>query len=208
MNASLSKLLLIPALAITMLVVCGTALAQGTATGPATGHIVDPGPIVVIGDPVSPIPIDLDTLGPPWTKGISDPNGAVTAPGTMDMVEYILNVGTEPWLDWHEHILQPPAGLPQSTWASVTGLFINGNPITFTSTGLGTPNLWMENFSQPVLPGDILLIEKKVNVFPTTVGSGGPLMRIEEYPTPEPASAALMGLGSLLLMARRKGTAG
>ena len=52
-----------------------------------------------------------------------------------------------------------------------------------------------------MLPGDILLIKKKANVAP--LGKGGSL-RIEEYPTPEPASAALMGIGSLLLMARRK----
>jgi len=179
---------------------CNTTLAQGTASGPFTIHVVDPGPIALIGDPTSPIPIDLDPLGPPWTKSIEDSNGAVTSPGTMDMVEYIQNVGTEPWLDWHEHILSPPFGLPQSTWASVTGLSINGFPISFNATGLGTPNLWLDTFSQPVLPGDILLVEKKINVDPTTVASGRPLLRVQEYPTPEPASASLLatlGLGVL-----------
>lgn len=205
MNAPPVRLLLTPLFVLSMLMMCTSALAQGTATGPGTSHIVDPGPIVVIGDPTAPIPIDLDITGPPWNKGISDPKGEIIAPGSMDMIEYIQNVGTEPWYDWHEHILAPPAGLPQSNWVDVIGLFVNGTAIGYTATGLGTPILDLDNFSQPVLPGDILLIEKRVEVFPSTTGSGGPLLRIHEYPTPEPASLALLGIGALSVLGRRKG---
>ncbi len=189
---------LIPAMAIAVLVISQAAYAQGTATGPATGHEVVPGPNVFIGDITAPIEIDLDPIGPPWTKGIFDPNGFVAAPGLLKMTETILNVGDEPWTDWHEIILDPPAGLPQSNWAAVGGLSVNGSAITFDMTGLGTPTLDLFNFSSPVLPGDILVIEKFAEVYPTS----GPMLRIEEYPTPEPASAALIGLGSLMLVRR------
>ncbi len=206
MNTSLSKRILIPVLAVVFLSMSNTAFAQGTATGPFTGHTVDPGPIVLIGDPASPIPIDLDPLGSPWLKSITDPSGVVTNPAgeLLVMIETIQNVGTEPWLDWHEHILPNAAGVSSSTWFSVK-LSINGSLIGFTPTGLGTADLWLDNFSLPVLPGDVLVIEKEVEVFPLLPGTAGPILRIQEYPTPEPASAALMGLGSLLLMARRKG---
>jgi hypothetical protein len=78
---------------------------------------------------------------------------------------------------------------------------INGNPVVLNASGLGTPNLTLNNFSQPVLPGDIMNIRKTINVFVSPV----PLnMQIAEYPTPEPASFALLGLGSLAVLRRRK----
>lgn len=205
MNAKLSKLILAPILAVALFAMCNTVSAQGTATGPFTGHIVDPGPIVLIGDPVNPIPIDLDPNGLPWSKSITDPNFVITNPAgeLLIMIETIRNVGTEPWLDWHEHILPNAAGVSSSTWFSVK-LSINGSPIGFSSLGLGTSDLWLDTFSQQVLPGDILVITKEVEVFPLGPGTSGPILRLQEYPTPEPASAALMGIGSLLILARRR----
>ena len=195
--------ILAPVLMLSVLLTTQSAFAQGTATGPGTSHIVEPGLNVYIGDLVSPIPIDLDPFGPPWNKGIADPNGEITAPGALKMHETILNVGDEPWTDWHEIILDPPFGLPQSNWIGVSDLLINGTSIGFSVTGIGTPEIDLFNFSQPVLPGDILQIEKQIEVYPTTTPSGGPLLRILEYPTPEPASAALIGMGSLLILRRR-----
>jgi len=203
MKLSITKFILTPILTLVLLATCNTAWAQGTASGPATGHIVDPGPIVVIGDPTNPFPIDLDPNGAPWFKSIDDPNGVIVVPGLLEMKETIINVGTEPWFDWHEHILAPPAGLPQSNWFGV-GMLLNGIPLGFTPTGLGTPNLWLDNFSLPVLPGDVLEITKLVEVDPSTAASGGPLLRIQEYPTPEPASAALLGIGSVVLLGKRR----
>ncbi len=206
MNIKQFKQILVPALALALFTMCSSAFAQGTATGPFTLHTIDPGPIVLIGDPVNPIPIDLDPNGPPWLKSITDPNFVVNDPAgeLLSMVETIQNVGTEPWLDWHEHILPNAVGVTSSTWFSVK-LSINGSLIGFTPTGLGTADLWLDNFSQQVLPGDILLIEKEVVVFPVPAPGTGPILRIQEYPTPEPASAALLGLGSLLVLGRRKG---
>lgn len=200
MNASLTRLLLAPVFTLGLLMMCNTALAQGTATGPITSHIVDPGPVVVIGDPVSPIPIDLEPTGAPWLKDISDPFGNIISGGPLDLNETIINVGSEPWLDWHEHILPDATGIVPGVWTFVD-MTINGNPITFNAVGLNTPDLWLDTFSQPVLPGDVLNIRKIIDATP---GPALLQMRIAEYPTPEPASAALLGLGSMLLMARRK----
>ncbi len=205
MNALTSRLKFTPILTLALLMMCNTALAQGTATGMFTSHFVDPGPVVLIGDAISPIPIDLDPTGAPWSKSITDPGGVITNPAgeLLTMIETILNVGTEPWLDWHEQILPNATGVSSSSWISVK-LSINGTPIGFSDMGLGTGNLWLDTFSQPVLPGDILEIIKEVEVFPLSPGSTGPILRIQEYPTPEPASAALIGIGSLVLFGKRR----
>ncbi len=197
-----ARLLLAPVFTLALLTMCNSTLAQGTATGPITNHIVDPGPVVVIGDPVSPIPIDLDPLGQPWIKNISDPNGNIISGGLLDLNETIINVGNEPWFDWHEHILPDATGIVPGVWTFVD-MTINGNPITFNAVGLNTPDLWLDTFSQPVFPGDVLNIRKIIDATP---GPALLQMRIAEYPTPEPASAALIGIGSLILMARRKAT--
>jgi hypothetical protein len=203
MNTSLTRLILAPALALTLLAMSSTAWAQGTATGPFTSHFVTPGPEVLVGDAANPIPIDLDPTGSPWFKSITDPNGLITSTTALSMTETILNVGTEPWFDWHQVILPNAAGVPSSTWLSVD-LLINGSPITFSSTGLGTAILDVDTFSQPVLPGDILTIQNVVEVFPVPPPSTGAILRLQQFPTPEPASAGLIGLGALTLLGKRR----
>ena len=204
MLRSMTQTALIPILTLALLITCSPAWAQGTATSPFTAAEVEPGPIVFIGSPTDPIPIDLDPFGGPWSKSITDPNNLITVPTLLPMVETIINVGTEPWLDWHEHILPNAAGVTSpSTWFSVK-LSVNGVPIGFSSAGLGTQDLWLDTFSQPVLPGDILTIEKEVEAFPLSAGTGGPILRLQEYPTPEPASAALIATGSLVLLGTRR----
>lgn len=211
MQRSLTSNFFAPILTLTLLIMSSPVWAQGTATSPFTAHEVEPGPIVYVGGPLDsingpdPIPIDLDPTGGPWSKSITDPDFLITTPTILQMVETIINVGDEPWFDWHEHILPNAAGVPSSsTWVSVK-LFVNGTPITFASGGLGTQDLWVDTFSQPVLPGDILTVEKEVEAFPLPFPTGDPILRLQEYPTPEPASAALIGLGGLALLKRRHG---
>jgi len=189
--------------AVALLVFTSSAArAQGTATGPNTNHNVGPGPSVLIGNPSSPIPIDLDPNGPPWTKTLNDPNFLLLNGGPLNLNETIINVGTEPWFDWHEHLLPDASGAFPGNWSSVQ-MSVNGNPIAFNVIGIGTPNLWLDTFSLPVLPGDILNIRKIIDVFPGIPGVVNQPIVIQEYPTPEPASAALIGLGAITLLFRR-----
>jgi hypothetical protein len=183
--------------------------AQGTSTGPFTVDVVQPGPVVFIGTAANPVPIDLDPVGPPWLKSVMDPQNIVQGPAILDLVETILNVGTEPWTDWHEVLLPPPVGVVPSTWANVVGLSINNNPIGFSAFGIGLQTLDLYGFSQPVLPGDVFQIHKQVQVFGSLTGVGGELLRILEYPTtvPEPSALVLVAAAALTFTCRRPCTA-
>lgn len=194
----------------TILIFATSALAQGTATGPSTFHYADPGGFVYIGgtgDTVNgpaPYPIDLDVSGPPWRKAIlSDPVAGFGA-GNLTFIETIQNIGTEPWYDWHEEVLPVAVG---AAWLGVNSLSVNGSPITFNQTITGS-NLTIDGFSQPVLPGEVMVIEKELLTTANLVGPDQKLVDVLEYPTPEPGSAVLMGMGALLVLRRFRRLAG
>ena len=184
---------------LTLLVAHRGANAQGVSSPLFTIHTVSPGPTVFIGSAASPVPVDLDPAGPAWNKSIGDPNQNVTGIATIDIVETLVNAGTEVWTDWHEFMLPPPVGLVPPVWTNVVSLSVNGNPISFTATGLGTGSLDLFNFSQSVLPGDIFGIHKKALVDGSIVANGA-FLRIQEYPTtvPEPTCLALFATGALM----------
>ncbi len=206
----LSKIVLSALLFVSMGMICNTALAQGTATGPFTVSAVGPGLIVLVGDAGSPIPIDLDPTGPPWSKSFFDDSGFTTGGGTLNIIETILNVGTEAWGDWHAEILGDPASASApSFWSSVTSMEVNGSPITFTTVGVSTKEIWLDDFSMPVLPGDILTINKQIDVFSNTAGINMvPLVRLQQFPTPflipEPSACLLLAIGCTGLACSRR----
>lgn len=170
------------------------SFAQGVSTPLFTNHVVVPGPLVEIGNAANPIPVDLDPLGPPWNKSVGDPNNIVMGLSNVDFIETLVNVGTEPWTDWHEVFLAPPVGLIPPVWTNVFGLSVNSAPITFTATGLGTGTLDLFNFSQPVLPGNVFRIHKRGLIDGSLISAG--FLRLQEYPTtvPEPANLAFFAL--------------
>jgi len=192
----------------TTLMVATTAMAQGTASAPSTVHIADNSGVAYFGGPLdlvngpAPFPIDLDPTGAPWRKTIkSDPLTGFTGTGSFTMIETIQNVGTEPWYDWHEDLLNN--GQLGVVWDAVTQVTVNGNPITFNEVLVGN-SLSIDTFSQPVLPGDIFVIEKDLRTTSKVIAPDTTLFQVLEYPTPEPASAALLGIGSIVLMGKRR----
>lgn len=181
--------------------------AQGTATNPSTAHTLIFGPPheVQIGSLTDPMPIDLDPNGGPWRKAISTAPGVSMLPGDILTVhETIENVGTEPWTDWHEDVLPAWSGGAPGMWISAE-LLINGIPAAATITGLGTTSLNFDPIVPSVQPGDVLEIWKDFQYTQAVESlNGQAVLEILEYPTPEPASAALLGLGAWVLLPRRR----
>jgi len=211
-TAVIGKLLVTFVTVSALTAISSAVLAQGgTASGPVTEHEVEAGPIVFIGDPNnpgSPMPIDADPNGPPWVKGFFDPKAWAAGNVTVDVVESIENVGTEAWSDWHEHIIGDPASATApSFWSNVVDLKVNGTSMTsFTVAGLGTKDLTLDDFSPLVQPGDILTIEKQVDVFNTAGEVDAALVRMFQYPSiaiPEPATCLLMLIGLSVTAFRR-----
>lgn len=198
MSILIRRLIQAQILMLSLCIFCGVTMAQGTASGPTTFHDVTPGPFVSVG----PQGIDLDANGPPWTKYIFDDDGNLNRSSTLSIRERIINIGNEPWHDWHEHIIPGPTGA-FGRWTEVQ-LLINGAPILFNTGGIGTADLTLDGFSQSVLPGDTLTINKSLRITDYVQTPGAPVVLIQEYPTPEPASLGLIGLGSLVLLKRRK----
>ncbi len=112
--------------------------------------------------------------------------------GPITLRETIRNTGTEPWTDWHEIKIDGSHG---TVWDAVTRMRINGSPITFDANILGN-TIDLDNFSQQVLPGDILQIEKRIQALTDNFVQPGTLVvSVLEYPTtnvPEPASVVLV----------------
>lgn len=196
---------------VTTLLTAQSTLAQGTANSPSTTHVVDVsnttvwigGPNDTINGPL-PIPIDLDANGGPWRKEIYSNSTSPFFGGSPIFRETILNTGTEPWTDWHE--INLGIGNIGANWGSpsaVTDVRVAGTSISFTAS-ISAQTLNIDNFSQPVLPGQVLEIEKHFEI--TTDNIVGPntlLFTLAEFPTtniPEPASLTLLvacGLASL-----------
>jgi PEP-CTERM motif len=211
-NASFSRLIVNSVIAAALFTICNSALAQGTASGPSTTHEVESGPIVLIGDPNnpgSPMPIDADPNGLPWTKGFFDPKAWAAGNVTVDVIETIENVGTESWSDWHEVIIGDPLSANgMSFWSNVLDLKVNGTSMTsFTVVGLGSKVLTLDNFSPLVQPGDVLEIHKQIEVFNVAGETQAPLVRMFQYPSiavPEPSGVLLLGSTLMGLATRRR----
>ena len=89
------------------------------------------------------------------------------------------------------------------SWIGASSITVNGSLISFSSSITGS-TLNLDSFSQPVLPGDVMVINKDLITTLNVVPPGSTLFEVLEYPTPEPGSAALMGAAALLVLRRMR----
>ncbi len=178
----------------------GSLPTQFSSPAPITGWSVDSG------IPTNPwLPVQFDPNGPQWVKTFTGSNGQpiVAVPGqTFTLQELLVVAPTLSWSDWHEHIITPGWD-----WVAPTALFANGVPAggltTVITPGSMTAGGSIDFTFNPLVPGTQVIIRKLLQYTSTsgTVFTGK--VDIAQYPTPEPASLGLLGLGGLLLMRRR-----
>lgn len=198
---------------IVLSMVCvGSLMAAGQAYGQGVGNLAAL-PSLIPSDPdvtgwfIGTYGVVRDPAGPKWIKGLAGPNGGpfTAAPGqTFSLTESLFIEGNLSWEDWHEEILTPGW-----EWVDPIGFYANGAP----APGLQVANmpgdptrggsLWFD--FDPLVPGTKIDIRKQLQYVGGADGTAfDGIVRVAEYPTPEPASMVFLGLGSLLALRRRR----
>ena len=155
----------------------------------------------ITGENSSPLYVWMDPTAGAWEKTLSLPAAAV--PERLVLLEY-LQVKGNAWRDWHEEIVTPGW-----TWGSVwdcdiwledgAGGFITPPGLTTTISPCGK----VVSFEFDAVPvGSDLLIEKWLIREPDV--QPGSAIIVREYPTPEPATLALLSMGGALVPRRRR----
>jgi len=172
----------------------------------------------------------FDPSAGPMTKLFQSPMGPTGGPIQLDATQpfpqpvwenFFLDPDRSlPVSDWHEHVLTP--GWEWVIDPSGVLITINGDPIPWKHQpmpdGTVTPPhmLWVE--FDPIPPGNILDVHKQLlwvgtpgnRIWGDGVDDAGNsvderFIEVLEYPTPEPGSLAIFGLGVLALARRRRG---
>ncbi len=201
---------------IAVLVIAGVMLTSGYSYGQGVGNLgalpsVFPGDPAVGGWFIGQYPVERDPNGPAWIKNLTNPNGGniIAQPGQMFTVQESLIIsGSLPWSDWHEQILTPgwdwaPPAVLLANGAVAPGLTISHTPGSPTSGGA------IDFYFNSLPVGTKVDIRKQLQYLGGATGAPfDGIVRIAEYPTPEPAALGLMLLGSLALWRRRRHATG
>ncbi len=192
----------------------GFTSGSGTGTGVSGSYNSNSSGEWNIGSIQNPIGITLDPNAGPWTKTLGDINGnpiqaddtgSVWKAGPFPINEFVVVQGNLPWTDWHEEIVTPGWN-----WGPAF-ITVNGQPppgMVHNIVNQDWPNRggkvwWTFN---PLPPGTVITISKDLwwvgnpNVQGDTFSG---YITINEYPTPEPTTLALLVLGGLAMIRRR-----
>jgi hypothetical protein len=160
------------------------------------------------------IGVTLDPTAGPWIKNLLGPNGGnvsaddtgFTAPSSYALDEHLVIGGQLSWTDWHEDVLTP--GWNIGALISANGGPVHGLVVDLTDTNWPTTGGTVSMTFDPLPPGTRIDLKKTLSWVgdPKVIGNlFNGVIRIAEYPTPEPGSAVLFGLGIVgLLLLRRK----
>ncbi|MGH7179849.1 MAG: PEP-CTERM sorting domain-containing protein [Tepidisphaeraceae bacterium] len=176
----------------------------------------------------------LDPTAGPWIKNLHNGGSGHASGQQVQIVELLTNTGNEPWTDWHERVVtrttisspnDAPGFLFNSNSLSLDadygagfvplteGVDYTVSPTFYSGPGgdPGNSNHWeaIDLFFAPgreILLGDTLQIQKTIfEVFlDGNIWQPGEIATIAEYPTPEPSSAAVVGMSLLAFAARRR----
>jgi hypothetical protein len=154
-----------------------------------------------VGSSSDPVAVALDPLGPVWTKHVQTQPGMTILPGhRVLLTEYLTITGEREWTGWQERILTENfAWVDYLTTLRVAGSPAPGLSIDYTPPG-APPGSGVAFSFDALTPGTQLEIRTRL-VYTGSQPFSGSIV-VQEFPTPEPASAVLMGLGSLMIARR------
>jgi hypothetical protein len=170
-----------------------------------------------IGSDGDPADVILDPNAGPWIKNLHNANGGpvsaddtgFTAPQSYSLVEWIHIAGQRSWTDFHEEVITPGWNIGGLMQISQGGelLPVPGLNVMLMDT------VWPERGGavwftfDPLPPSTVLKLSKTLS----WVGNPGVqgdlfngVIQLAQYPTPEPASIALVALAAIGLVGCRR----
>lgn len=157
----------------------------------------------VIGTSAEPIGVELSPTGPAWQSLFHTNTDAPIPAGSYVAIREHLTVGgTTPWSGWHVELSDPGFALVRSGWTAPLIAFANG---TFVPANITLASASGLDATFPSLaPGTA--VDFDVYIWRTSSNPLASSFSMSQYPTPEPATLALITLAGVVFVRRRPRT--